>query len=115
MEIKLNVVVSEVTYGDGGRWSQWSDSDGSSLELIDPEADPRLPSNWADSDTSAASEWTAIEFNGPLGETLGSTTLDSLIVLLQSPGECLVDEIEVRADNGPNLVLNGGFESKFYG
>jgi hypothetical protein len=35
---RLNVVVSDVTYGDGGKWGNWSDGQGSSLELIDPEA-----------------------------------------------------------------------------
>src|SRR6185295_18153996 len=46
--LKLNVVASEVSYGQGGRWCNWSDGGGSSLELIDPEADTQLASNWAD-------------------------------------------------------------------
>src|SRR6185503_18443817 len=33
----------------------------------------------------------------------------------QGTGEFLVDEVEVRADNGPNLVANGGFESGLTG
>src|SRR5206468_8291792 len=32
-----HVVVNEVTYHDGGRWGQWSDAGGSSLELLDPQ------------------------------------------------------------------------------
>src|SRR6185436_13092637 len=88
---------------------------GSSLELIDPEADERFPSNWADSNDTGESQWTAIEFNGPLGESLGSPINDRLIINLQGVGECLVDEVEVRADNGPNLVVNGGFESGLTG
>jgi hypothetical protein len=46
---KLNVPISDVSYGDGGKWGNWSDGQGSSLELIDPEADTHHPSNWADS------------------------------------------------------------------
>jgi hypothetical protein len=111
VSVKLNVIVCDVTYATGGQWGDWSDGSGSSLELIDPEADPHLPANWANSDESAKSPWTAIEFNGPLGQTLGSNVNDSLIVLLQGTGECLVDELEVRADLGPNRVVNGGFES----
>ncbi len=30
------VIVDEVTYHDGGRWGEWSDGGGSSLELVDP-------------------------------------------------------------------------------
>ncbi len=115
MELRLNVIASEVVYGDGGQWGDWSDGGGASLELIDPEADTYLPSNWADSDDSGESQWTAVEYNGPLGETLGSKVNDRLILMLQGVGECLVDEVEVRVNNGPNLVVNGGFESGLEG
>jgi len=108
--VKIAIIVSEVTYDDGGRWPEWADGEGTSLELIDLEADPRFSANWADSDTTG-SMWTAVEYNGPLGEPLGSATNDSIIIMLEGVGECLVDEVEVRADNGPNLVANGGFES----
>ena len=108
---RLAVVVSDLVYGDGGKWGFWSDGQGSSLELIDPDADVRHPSNWADSSDVSESLWTAIEATVPLGETLGTPINDSLIVMLQGIGECLVDELEVRVDGGPNLVANGGFES----
>jgi hypothetical protein len=112
---KLNVPVSDLIYGDGGRWGNWSDGQGSSLELIDPEADVHFPSNWADSNDTSESVWTAIEWTGPLGESLGANVNDSLILMLEGIGECLVDEVEVRVDNGPNLVANGGFESGLSG
>jgi hypothetical protein len=108
---KLNVVVSDLTYGDGGKWGNWSDGLGSSLELIDIEGDLHHPSNWADSNDTGESQWTAIEYTGPIGETLGSPANDALIIMLQGLGECLVDEVEVRVDNGPNLVANGSFEA----
>ncbi len=108
---RLNVPVSELIYGDGGKWGNWSDGLGSSLELIDYEADERHPSNWADSSDAPESLWTAIEYTGPVGELLGIPVNDRIIIGLQGIGECLVDEVEVRVDNGPNLVLNGGFES----
>ena len=57
------IPVDEVTYLDGGRWGEWSDAGGSSLELIDPDADNRQQSSWADSDESAKAPWTAIECN----------------------------------------------------
>jgi hypothetical protein len=112
---KVDVVVSEVTYDDGGRWGEWSDGGGASLELIDPEANTRLPSNWADSNDTGESQWTSIEFNGPPSESLGTNVNDAVILMLEGIGECLVDEVEVRADGGPNLVGNGGFESGLSG
>ena len=112
---KLNVVVSDVTYGDGGKWGNWSDGLGSSLELIDADADIRYPSNWADSNDTGESLWTALEYNGPLGESLGSPANDRIILMSQGTGEFLIDEVEVRVDQGPNLVDNGGFESGLSG
>jgi len=112
---RLNVVVSDFTYGDGGKWGNWADGQGASLELIDAEADPHIPSNWADSNDTGEALWTAIEYNGPLGETLGDVVNDSIIIMHQGVGECLVDEVEVRIDNGPNLVANGGFEADLSG
>lgn len=108
---KLNVPVCDLTYGDGGKWGNWSDGLGSSLELIDPDGDAHHPWNWADSNDIGESLWTSIEYNGPLGESLGSPANDALIIMLQGLGECLVDEVEVRVDHGPNLVANGSFEN----
>jgi hypothetical protein len=108
---KLNVPISDVTYGDGGKWGQWSDGLGSSLELTDPEADGHYPSNWGDSNDTGESQWTSIEYNGPLGQSLGSPVNDNLIIMSQGVAEFLVDEVEVRADGGPNLVANGTFEA----
>ena len=106
-----HVVVNEVTYGDGGRWGHWSDGGGSSLQLIDPDSDNRQPSNWADSDESAKSPWTNIEITGNSGAVLGTANL--LLVYMLGVGECLVDDVEVRVNNGNNLVPNPGFESDF--
>jgi hypothetical protein len=101
-------VVDEVTYVDGGRWGRWSDGGGSSLELIDPRGDNRLAANWADSDDTAKSAWSAIEFNGPAD--LGSGTADRLHVLLLDAGEALVDDVEVIVSS-QQRVANGTFES----
>lgn len=102
-------IVNEVTYGTGGRWGQWSDGGGSSLELIDPRSDNRLPSNWADSDETAKAPWTTVEHTGVLD--LGVGPADSLQILLQGTGECLVDNVEVIAEGGTNLVANSTFET----
>ena len=108
------IVVNEVTYRDGGRWGQWSDGGGSSLELIDARADNRLAPNWADSDETAKAPWTLIERTGivDLGfGTTGNGTPNRFEFWIEDVGECLVDDVEVRNNGGANLVTNPGFES----
>ena len=111
----IYVVANEVTYGDGGRWGDWSDGGGSSLELKDPHSDNRQSGNWGDSDETAKSSWTAVEFVGPTGAPTTSETLsfngDHLQVFQLGVGECLLDEVEVKNGAGANLVSNPGFEN----
>jgi hypothetical protein len=107
----FHIVVDEVTYGDGGRWGQWADGRGSSLELIDAHSDNRLPSNWADSDEAAKSEWTTIEHTGVLNLNHPAiTTFDQLHLFLLDAGEALVDDVEVIY-NGVNRISNPSFET----
>src|SRR5207247_10759593 len=65
----IYVAVNEVTYSHGGRWGNWSDGGGSSLELVDPNSDNRQPANWADSDETAKSQWPADAFTGQTAAT----------------------------------------------
>lgn len=111
------IPVTEVTYEKGGRWGDWSDAGGSSLELIDPDANTRLPDNWADSDESnKTSQWVIVNCTQNLGETVGSPINDNLHVYLLGMGECLVDDVEVVTTNSiTNLVVNGSFESGITG
>jgi len=102
------VVEDEVTFGTGGRWGQWSSGGGSSLELIDPRSNHRLAANWADSDESSKAPWVNIEHTGVLDNGAGGGAFMQIGLL--DVGECLVDNIEVHAGAGPNLVLNPGFE-----
>lgn len=109
------IVADEVTYVDGGRWGtqsgnhSWADGGGSSLELIDPASDNRLAPNWADSDESGKAPWTTIEHTGLLDN--GSGTADRLDVLVQGPGESLIDDVEVVPATGGNRVANPGFDA----
>jgi hypothetical protein len=113
----LEVVVDEVTYDTGGRWGEWSDGGGSSLELVDPRADKRLAGNWADSDETSKAPWTTIEATGLLdhGANFESSIAHAQLGLLDA-GECLVDNVEVRpGTSGANYVSNPGFESGLSG
>lgn len=109
----------EIAYHDGGRWGEWSDGGGSSLELIDPASDNRLASNWRDSDEAAKAEWTPIEFSARLNSfapaSAVSGRLDNLHVILLGKGECLLDEVEFRLDEGDNAVPNPSFERDLTG
>jgi hypothetical protein len=115
------IVVDEVTYRDGGRWGNWSDGGGSSLELTDPHSDNRLAANWADSDESAKAAWTTFDVtnvleNGQSPATVneGSTgygVANRFEFFLQGPGEALADNLEFRNNGGTNLVAGGDFES----
>lgn len=109
----VHIVVAEVTYADGGRWGQWADGGGSSLELIDPRADPLQPASWADSDETAKASWTTVEFTGRLDNAAG--TANRLRVTLLGAGECLVDDIEAFRVGSTNVVNNGDFESGMTG
>jgi len=110
------VLIDEVTYADGGRWGQWADGDGSSLELIDPRSDNRLAPNWADSDESAKSSWVLVAVTNylALGQPCDRhckpavTNCDALEITLGGAGECLVDNVEVW-QNGTNYVTNSTF------
>jgi regulation of enolase protein 1 (concanavalin A-like superfamily) len=108
-----HVVVDELVYRDGGRWGEWINRGGSSLELIDPRSDNRRAANWTHSDESAKSQWVTIEHTGVLDN--GRGTADELHIFLPGAGECLIDNVAVLAAGGQNLVPNGTFESNFNG
>lgn len=109
----IHIVVDEVTYDVGGRWGKWSKGGGSSLELVDANADHRLAPNWADSNETTKSAWTTVEYTGVLEN--GNGAADSLQILALGAGEYLVDNVEVFAAGGQNLVTNPGFESGLAG
>ncbi len=109
----IHIVVDEVTYQDGGRWGQWSDGGGSSLERVNPWSDGRLAPNWQDSDETRNAPWTMITATGRVDN--GDVNPDQLQVLLQGAGECLIDDVEVLDANGVNHIANGTFEGNANG
>ncbi len=106
----FSIVMDEVAYASGGRWGQWSSAGGSSLELIDPRADNRLPSNWANSDDTAHNLWTTVSATGTLDNS-AYTNWNSLQLWMQDAGEALVDDVFVSVAGSANMVTNPGFES----
>jgi len=106
--IEIQVAADEVTYNSGGRWPERADGGGSSLERRDLRASGRHAANWAASDETTKAPWTLIEHTGRLDH--GTGTPDSLQLLLQGEGECLVDNVEVLDAGGANRIANGTFE-----
>ncbi|HEY5911572.1 MAG TPA: lamin tail domain-containing protein [Verrucomicrobiae bacterium] len=110
----IHITVNDVTYGNGGRWGEWSDGGGSSLEVINPNNNNRLAANWGDSDETQKAAWATVEASGVLdnGNNYGfASTIDYAQLGLLDPGECLVDDVEVLPDGwGANVVANPGFE-----
>ncbi|HUS35494.1 MAG TPA: lamin tail domain-containing protein, partial [Verrucomicrobiae bacterium] len=88
----IYIVVAEVEYNEGGRWGQWADGGGSSLELVDPHGDLTQSSSWANSDESTKAPWTTIQATGVLDNGAMSNP-DQFQMLLQGGGECMVDDI----------------------
>lgn len=103
------IVVDVVEYGDGNRWGQWTDGDGSSLELVDPASDNRWADNWQGSDETAKADWTMISCTGVLDH--GDGAIDELHVLRMGAGETLLDDVVVKLAGGGNRIANGTFNS----
>lgn len=79
------IVVDEVTYGEGGRWGNWADGGGSSLELVDPRSDNRQASSWEDSDTPADVPWSLVQDTQILDN--GKDTINEVQLFLLGAGE----------------------------
>lgn len=107
----IQITVSEVRYADGGAWGKWSDGGGSSLELIDPDADPTLAASWADSNESNKASWSTVEWTGRLDNGYAGNGINRLHLGLLNDGECLVDDIQVLRGASTNFLPNGNFES----
>ncbi|MBN2703082.1 MAG: lamin tail domain-containing protein [Pontiellaceae bacterium] len=104
------ITVDEVTYLDGGRWGEWSDGGGSSLELVDPDADNRLSANWADSDESEKAPWTTIDVTDYLVNG-GMVAADYIELYLQGAGEVLLDDIGFQDSLQNELFFYGDFST----
>ncbi len=104
------IAVCEVPYGTGGRWPELADGGGSSLELVDLDADSLRAPNWAASDESAKAPWTTVEFTGTMDNGNNAYPPDFQMGVLGA-GSCLVDDVEVFTPGGPNRLSNPNFNS----
>jgi hypothetical protein len=112
-----NNPADEVRYFDGGRWPEYADGGGASLELRDAHTDNAKPEAWAASDESAKASWQTLTWRGIAapGQT-GEPILwhELALCLLDGAGEVLLDDvsvIETPATTPKQLIDNGGFNA----
>lgn len=104
----LGNTVDEVRYFDGGRWSEWADGGGSSLELLDPRQDNSFASAWAGSDESSKAEWKRFTYTAAYTPEAES----ELHLLLMARGVVHVDEVSLkRIGSLEEYIPNGNFET----
>ena len=112
-------LADEVHYYDDGRWHEYADGMGASLELRDPYADNRRPEAWATSDDSGTlnrAQWNHYSYT----RTLDPLVFDPVIhfhelhIGMLDAGEVLIDNMSVIEDPGGSdieFLQNGDFES----
>ncbi len=111
----------EVRYFDGGRWPEYANGAGSSLELRDPNADNSKAEAWAASDETRKTSWQSYSYRMVASVPAGSgqpTQWNDFIFGLLSGGECLIDDISVveSPTNAPvPFIANGDFENGLTG
>jgi hypothetical protein len=109
-------VADQVTYADGGRWSEWADGGGSSLELRDPNADNGKPEAWDASNEISHTTWqtvTAASYQGQATNANGSDPVlyNEFVMGLLGTGEYLIDDLSVKdiTQGNVELIQNGNF------
>lgn len=109
----LGNVADEVRYYDGGRWPEWADGGGSSLELINPDQSNDFPSAWAASDDSAKAVWTQIDYTKAQVPAGVPNVENEFHLMLIDDGVCVVDDLGMvrTAAPGTPVLTNGNFES----
>jgi hypothetical protein len=111
----------EVHYYTDGRWPNYPDGGGSSLELRDPNADNSKGEAWAASDESGKSSWLVYSYRATAAASVTASPdaqWREFVFGLLSGGECLIDDISVVQNPGTNqiqYVANGNFENGLTG
>ena len=115
-------LADEVHYFEGGEWPRFADGGGSTVELIDPDADNGEGQSWAASDERDGSEWTSYTHTEVTNRDVTNRTpvFHEFIFGLLSKGEFLIDDIVVtvvnpESDTPESLLQNGDFESDIVG
>jgi hypothetical protein len=109
-----NNPADEVRYFDGGRWPEYADAGGSSLELRDPWADNSKAGSWAASNETGRSGWSNYTYRAIAQNVFGPTLWNEFVLGLLDTGECLIDDLRVTESPGTapvEMLQNGTFET----
>lgn len=103
-------LVNQVDYRIGGEWPDLAGGNGSSLELVNPNADNSVGSAWKDSDESAKSTFQSFTINGGTYTDLtqGGVNDDEIRLWLVGDGHLIIRNTVLRPTaGGNNLLVNG--------
>src|SRR4029450_5802170 len=104
-------LADEVDYRFGGEWPELADGNGSSLELVHPDADNALGGGWRDSNENTKSTWQAFPITGgTYGDlTQGGVNDDEIRLWLVGDGHLIIRNAIFRQTGGAgNLFTNAG-------
>ena len=105
-------LADEVDFKIGGDWPDLSTGSGSSMELVNPNADNNVPSAWRDSDESNKATWQTYTITGVWSQlnTMGNTTdYKELHLFLVGDSHVALRNLNLRpAAGGANLIPNSG-------
>ncbi len=103
-------LVDQVDYRFGGEWPELAGGNGSSLELVHPDADNAVGNAWKDSDESTKSTFTSFTINGGTygRQTQGGVTDDEIRLWLTGDSHLIIKNVVLRPTSGTgNLFVNG--------
>ncbi len=109
----------EVEYFSEGRWPEYADRGGASMELRDADADNAQPEAWAASSTAALGAWQTISYSGvAIDDGLGDDAFRDFMLGMLESGEVLIDDVSVRenpAGANTEFIQNGTFQADALG
>ena len=110
-------IADEVHYFEGGYWPEFTDGGGSSLELLDPDADNARAAAWAASQETRRSSWQQVRYVRTVEPQVYDPPVnfnDFMLGLLDA-GEVWIDNLSLREigaeGRGPELIQNGRFDT----
>ncbi|MFT7643359.1 MAG: hypothetical protein ACI9G1_005124, partial [Pirellulaceae bacterium] len=109
-------LADEVEYFDSGRWGNFADGGGASLELRDARADNSSPEAWSESQESGV--WQTYTYRGTMASDGSTTRYNEFVLGLLDSGSVLLDDILVIEDPdgaAVPLLQNGDFEASVLG
>jgi len=111
----LEEIVDKVKYDDRAPWPAAADGGGASISVIDLGEDRAHVSNWTD-----AQGWRQVVYTGIIqGSATFSQRGTNFFMFMNSAGSVNIDDMYLCfgavPETGPNLLVNGDFESPLSG